>query len=254
MIHPIILAAGKGTRMKWKHPKVLYEVGGKPMLRWVLEALATARDFEKPIIVIGHKGQQVRTRLGSGYQYVVQEELTGTGSAVRACMPLLEGRTDPVLILNGDHPFIRPRSLEAISELFERERPTLTLFTTAVSNFEDWRSAFLHFGRIVRDTNGAFTRIVEYKEASQAERSIREVNPGIYCVERPWLINTLPQIKPNPTTGEYHLTDLIHIAKVAGKRILTLPLSPREALGINSQEDAARAEEFFQGIKSVRIT
>ena len=246
MIQPVILAAGKGTRMRSELPKVLIEISGKPLLSWILDALRGTKSYEAPIIVVNPDVKEVvRSCVGTEPQLIVQENPSGTASGVSICMDELKKRGDPVLVLYGDHPFIKSKSLEAIAELFLRERPTLALFTTTVPDFEGWRKAFWHFGKIVRASDGSLSEIVEYKNAKEEQRGILELNPAVYCIDLKWLESALPRVTPNSVTGEYYLTDLIFIAKLENRKVLTCALSPEESLGLNSPEDVTLAETAF---------
>lgn len=246
MLQPIILAAGKGTRMHSSLPKVLHEVSGIPMLLLVLGALKKAKNVHPPLIVIGQGAEEIRMRCGNEYTYVIQQNITGTASAVSECILHLKSGTGPVLILYGDHPLIRPESIEKMNATFEKEKPTLALFTTVVPDFNGWRASFSHFGRIVRSADGSVEKIVEYKDANEMGRGIREVNPGVYCVERNWLMKILPRIKPSPITGEYYLTDIVSLATLDAVKVVTVPLPPEEALGVNTQNDILNAEELLR--------
>ena len=252
MIQPVILAAGKGTRMRSPIPKVLHTVAGKPMIQWVLEALSKTEDFKKPFIVVNPNGEAaIREVVGESGHLIIQENTDGPGAAIVACMSELLKSTDPVLILYGDHPFITGNSLKAIAELFLRGRPTIAMFTTTLPDFADWRESFLHFGRVIRKEDGLLEKIVEYKNATQDERAVREVNPGDYCIDVRWLAKALPKIRPNPVTHEYYITDLIEIAVTDGVPILTTPLSPEESLGLNSPEDIKRAEKVLKNTTQI---
>lgn len=245
MIQPIILAAGKGMRMESSLPKALHKVRGKTMLERVFQAVHNTKNCKPPLVVVGHGAEEIRARLGPAYQYILQTEITGTASAVLACVPYITEDTRSILILYGDHPLISSGVIGQMVGIFEKEKPILALFTATIPDFLDWRAGFLYFGRVARDINGNVEKIVEYKEVTESERAIREINPAIYCVEKEWLMTTLSRITPSRATGEYYLTDIVALAHGDGVKIITVPMPPEEALGVNTREDIARAELFF---------
>ncbi len=240
-IQPVILAAGKGTRMKSELPKPLFPLAGKAMIRYVIETLQAAEDVLPPIIVVGHQGDLIKKELGDKYRYAEQTELSGTATAVKAALPLLDDQT-PALVLYGDNPFITTESINRIRDAFMTARPTLAMFSVALPDYDDWRALFKAFGRVKRDLKGQVTGIVEYKNASEAEREIKEVTPGGNCYDTKWLKDALVRTKPNEQTGEYYLTDLAGMAILDGREVQTVPLPPLEAIGINSIEDAEHAK------------
>lgn len=246
MIQPIILAAGKGTRMRSAHPKTLYEVAGKPMLQHILDAVKTVSACVPPIIVVGHGKEEVVSYVDGRYVCVEQPKLSGTASAVRIALPHISKKTDAILVLYGDHPFIQKESLQRMADLFEKEQPVLVQSFLNIPDFEGEREIFRSFGRLVRDADGLLQKIVEYKNASPEEREIREVNSGICAIDVAWLAEALPQIQANPLTGEYYLTELVSLACDAGKKITTAEVSLQDALGVNSPEDAQRALQITQ--------
>ncbi len=242
MLQPIILAAGKGTRMQTEKPKALFPIQGKPMIDWLLDTLAQVPSTKSPLIVIGHGGEHIRAHLGDRYTYVMQTELTGPATAVKTCIPIFLTQADPALILYGDNPFITKESIERAEALFTATNATLIFGSVTVPHFENEYASYLRFGRVTRDAAGDVERIVEYKNADDAERAITEVNSGMYCVDPAWLASALQQIQPNPVSGEYYLTDIVELARGEGRRIVTASLAPREGLGINSIEDAVCAQ------------
>lgn len=228
--------------MESSSPKTLRKVRGKTMLERVFQAVHNAKNCKPPFVVVGHGAEEIRAMFGSAYQYILQTEITGTASAVLACMPYITEDTRSILILYGDHPLISSRAIGQMIGIFEKEKPVLALFTTTVPDFLDWRASFLYFGRVARDINGNVKKIVEYKEATESERAIREINPAIYCVEKKWLMTILSRITPSKATGEYYLTDIVALARGDGVKIVTVPMLPEEALGVNTREDITRAE------------
>lgn len=239
-MQPLILAAGKGTRMRSELPKTLFSIDGMPMLGHIIGTVCEVPELAQPIVVVGYGAEDVKEYLGNTYQYAHQVELNGTGSAVAAALPLLP-KEGYVLVLYGDQPFIASETLEAIVALCAVHKPTFVQSTVVLPDFDGWRSVFNSYGRIVRDSDGRIHRMVEYKNATDEERAITEVNPGLIAVEARWLHEAIPLIQPNAVNGEYYLTDLLALAREQGKRIETVGLSATEALGINSPEDAEHA-------------
>lgn len=240
MIQPIILAAGKGTRMKSDLPKVLHELGEKTFLRHVVDAVFAAEKLSNPLIVVGEHENQIKDAIGDSHGYVRQDVQRGTAHAVKICEPHLKNKANSIIVLYGDHPLITSKSLDKIAEHHLENNPAITFFTTTVPSFEGWYSAFSSFGRIERSNDSV--KIIEKKDAIPEQLQITELNPGIYCFNAEWLWSSLPQIKPNNAAGEYYLTDLIALAVKHKKPIKTLYLPPEEALGINTPEDLKVAE------------
>ncbi len=236
-MQPIILAAGKGTRMRSALPKTLFKIEGKPMLDHILETVASVPELAQPIIVVGHGSEDIKAHLGGSFTFAHQAELNGTGGAVKVTLPHLP-KKGYVFILYGDQPFMRPDTLEAMVKLCSEKQPTLVQSTVFLPDFKDWRVVFNAYGRIIRGRNGTIEKIVEYKSASEEERAVTEVNPGIVAIDAAWLHEAIHRITANPVTGEYYLTEILAIAKAEGKTVETLSFSASEALGINSPEDA----------------
>jgi bifunctional UDP-N-acetylglucosamine pyrophosphorylase/glucosamine-1-phosphate N-acetyltransferase len=241
MIQPIILAAGKGTRLKSENPKAIFPLLGKPMIHRVIDALRDIPQTKTSLVVVGYQADKVRSALGPDIQTVEQTELTGSATAVRVCMPHLDP-TDAVLIMNADQPLMTRATFQNLTEVFHQNPSALVIATAQVGDFDGWRSPFISYGRIIRSENGAIEKNTEYKVANEAERAITEVNVGLYCVPVSWLAEVITDIKANPVTGEYYLTEIMDLARREGKQIISVSIPPAEALGINSQEDALHAE------------
>jgi len=243
MLQPIILAAGKGTRMQSDLPKALHTLEGKPFITWVIDAIEKSGVCKPPIIVVGFGASMVQDALGLKYTYVYQKELSGTATAVKEALPHVGD--EPVLVLYCDQPFVSPDTIVKAHTLFAAENtPTLGIGTACVADFDGWRAGFMRFGRIVRDSEDIPERIVEYKEATEEERTIAEVNAGMCVVDAEWLKDALHRIEPAPVSGEYYLTELLGIARGDNKRVAVIDQSPEEAFGINSQEERTQAMSF----------
>lgn len=236
-IQIIILAAGHGKRMNNAElPKVLVPLQGKPMVARLLESIAASGVCERPLLVVGQKAEMVRAALGDAYDYVFQEDQLGTGHAVSVTRSVLEGRVPDVMVLYGDHPLVTAETIRKLSEVHHASGSVLTMATVQVSDFDDWRAGFADFGRIVRDSAGNITAIVEKRDATPEQLAIREINPGYYCFSSEWLWKNLEHLQNNNAQKEYYLTDLIGIACSQHLPIASVVIDSREALGVNTAE------------------
>jgi bifunctional UDP-N-acetylglucosamine pyrophosphorylase/glucosamine-1-phosphate N-acetyltransferase len=230
----VILAAGQGKRMQSDLPKVLHKVAGRPMVEYSLEA-ATAATKEKPVIVVGHKADLVKSQIGHRADFVFQAQQLGTGHAVLQAEKLLKDQCRYVLVLSADMPLLSPETLQRLIAQ-QRSHPGPITITTIFSDNSHG------FGRVVRDRSGQVQAIVEEAVATLDELLIRELNVGVYCFDADWLWKALHQIQMSPK-GEYFLTDLVAIAVSNGLEVQALTLDdPAEALGINTQEHLVEAE------------
>jgi bifunctional UDP-N-acetylglucosamine pyrophosphorylase/glucosamine-1-phosphate N-acetyltransferase len=233
----IVLAAGKGTRMKSPLPKVLYPVLGRPMIHWVIDALEKIGVTRK-ILVIGYEADLVKAELAhrSGIEFAIQEQQLGTGHAVQMAAPLLSSADPSVIVLAGDSPLVQPASLQRLLQRFESGGFDCLLGTLHKENP-------FGLGRIVRDTAGSFTKIVEQKDATDQEKQITEVNMSTYAFRTESLLWALLRLSNQNAQGEFYLTDCPAILRNAGNRVeATAVLEPCEALSINTQEEALLVE------------
>lgn len=233
----IVLAAGKGTRMKSPLPKVLYPVLGRPMIHWVIDALEKIGVTRK-ILVIGYEADLVKAELAhrSGIEFAIQEQQLGTGHAVQMAAPLLSSADPSVIVLAGDSPLVQPASLQRLLQRFESGGFDCLLGTLHKENP-------FGLGRIVRDTAGSFTKIVEQKDATDQEKQITEVNMSTYAFRTESLLWALLRLSNQNAQGEFYLTDCPAILRNAGNRAeATAVLEPCEALSINTQEEALLVE------------
>lgn len=240
----VLLAAGKGKRMQSDLPKVLAPINGKPLIRFTLDAVEESGVDNHPIIVIGYKSEEVIKELGSSFQYVKQEEPLGSGHAVSKAREAIIGKADNVIVLYGDHPLIKGETINSLRNLHTEESPTITMMTAMLPDFDDWRSVFKSFGRVVRDGNNV-KAIVESKDATEEELKICEVNPGYYCFDSEWLWKNLERIDNKNAAGEYYLTDLVKIAIGNGEEVLSAEIDPKEAVGVNTREELKIAEKLL---------
>jgi bifunctional UDP-N-acetylglucosamine pyrophosphorylase/glucosamine-1-phosphate N-acetyltransferase len=234
----VILAAGQGTRMKSKLPKVLHPIAGQPMIQYVLDAVEDLVEG-KAVLVVGHGAELVRQRLGDALSYVVQEEQLGTGHAVMQTREELEGHADSLLVLYGDMPLLCPATLRSLVDAHEAKRASISMLTCIYDDS-------MGFGRIVRDDEGQVLSIVEESDASPEQLAIKELNCGIYCFDAVWLWEHLPRL-PLSAGGEYYLTDLVQMAVAEGRSVEAIVVDdPMEALGINDRLHLARVESVVR--------
>jgi bifunctional UDP-N-acetylglucosamine pyrophosphorylase/glucosamine-1-phosphate N-acetyltransferase len=237
----IILAAGHGKRIKSKKAKVLHEICGRPMIRYVVNA-ARGAGARTIIIVVGYAADQVRQCFSDepDILFVTQTEQLGTGHAVKVCSSLLADYRGPALVLVGDEPLLRPQPL---ADLLSRQEidSAVCLLGTAIIDEP------LGFGRIHRDPAGHFLRIIEERDCNSEERAIREVNPSCYVFQLPKLWHALDQIGTNNSQGEYYLTDAPEHLMAMGYRVIALNvLRADDVLGINTRQHLALAGAIMQ--------
>ena len=232
----VILAAGKSKRMGVDIPKVLLPIGERPMIFHLLEMVEKTGIDPRPVIVIGNGAESVRHMLDSKYEYVVQDKQLGTGHAVLCAEKALRGKADAIVVLYGDHPCIQAETLRKLISLYEKDQPEITMATTMVDDFEDWRKPLYDFALIVRNSNGEITPNVDKKDATPEQLAIRELNPSFFCFKAEWLWENLKKIGNENSQKEYYLTDLVRIAIDQGKRVLTVDVNPLETLGVNTPE------------------
>ncbi|MBI5887958.1 MAG: bifunctional UDP-N-acetylglucosamine diphosphorylase/glucosamine-1-phosphate N-acetyltransferase GlmU [Deltaproteobacteria bacterium] len=236
----IILAAGKGTRMKSAMPKVLHECAGLPMLSYPVKALKDA-GVKKIIVVVGHSKDDVIERFRSEkITFVEQKEQLGTGHAVMCAMKALRGFKGGVLILSGDVPLITVETLKALKNLHCKGSKILSLITAVPVNPAG-------YGRIVRDENNAVIGVVEDKDASSGQKKIREINTGIYLISSGFLFANIKKIGSANAQKEYYLPDLVRLAVKGGSNVKALTLlDPEEAMGINNRVELAKASAIMR--------
>jgi bifunctional UDP-N-acetylglucosamine pyrophosphorylase/glucosamine-1-phosphate N-acetyltransferase len=237
----VILAAGFGTRMKSALPKVMHPLLGRPLVDWAVRAVQPLLDAP-PVLVVGHGREQVQQLLGDRCQYVVQEELLGTGHAVWQAEQKLRGAADVVLVTYGDMPLLRTATLEQLLAHFARARTTAN---PAIAMLTVTRDDPQGFGRIVRDDAGAIVAIVEEADCTPQQKLIRELNPGVYCFDAAWLWDNLPRLTVS-AKGEYYLTDLVGMAVAQGRAVVTAPAPTAEVDGVNTRIHLAQAGVVLQ--------
>jgi bifunctional UDP-N-acetylglucosamine pyrophosphorylase/glucosamine-1-phosphate N-acetyltransferase len=237
----IVLAAGKGTRMKSDLVKVLHPLLGVPMLSYPVELSLNDIKTEKTILVVGYQADKIKEKFKDPrIHFVLQEEQLGTGHAVLQALPFLQSFNGTVLILCGDVPLVKMETLRSFIDTFWRNESNLSVLTAVVENPSG-------YGRIIRGPTGWLERIVEEKDSSEEEKLIREINTGIFCIKAPFLIDSLKEIGQENAQGEYYLTDLVEIGRKRGVRCSAHMVSdPIEVMGINTRIDLATAEEVLR--------
>ena len=231
----VLLAAGQGTRMKSRLPKVLHPLCGKPMLWYALQAVMQA-STEKPVVIVGYGGEQVKAYVADQANCATQEPQLGTAHAALQAEPLLKGKADTVIITYADMPLLRGDTFQRLVETQRSNTGPLTLLTVMT---DDPRG----FGRIVRKPDGTVQAIVEEYVATPEQLAIRELNVGAYCFKADWLWDAVHRIQKNPRKGEYYLTDIVELAakdQLPVQAVLHEDLP--ETIGINTRAHLAEAE------------
>lgn len=238
-LRAVILAAGKGTRMRSKLPKVLHKVGGKPMLQHVLDAADAAGAAEK-IVIVGHEAELVEAMVGEQGKIVLQAEQLGTGHAVMQTQDALADFKGTVMILCGDTPLLDGAELKKFYEAHVQSGAAATVLTAHMDNP-------FGYGRIVRDSEGNVQGIVEEKDADAQQKLIKEVNTGIYCLECPLMFEVLSTLTCDNAQGEYYLTDVLTKLNAAGRKVGGVVTEDSDmVMGINSRRQLAEAESVMR--------
>ncbi|HEY0379407.1 MAG TPA: bifunctional UDP-N-acetylglucosamine diphosphorylase/glucosamine-1-phosphate N-acetyltransferase GlmU [Pyrinomonadaceae bacterium] len=243
----LILAAGLGTRMRSRTAKVLHELGGRPLIAHVARAAAALTS--RPVhVVVGHQAElvakAVREELGEhGAAFVTQAEQRGTGDAVMVAREAFADSSSTLLVLSGDVPLVRAETLGALIQQHRTHRGRGAACTMLTVKLEDPTG----YGRIARDEDGRFLKIVEQKDATPEERQIKEINAGIYCFETPALFSALERVRPANAQGEYYLTDVPGILRADGEDVsIFLHADAREVSGINTRVELAEFERILR--------
>ncbi|MDU3275767.1 MAG: NTP transferase domain-containing protein, partial [Veillonella sp.] len=238
-IASLILAAGKGTRMKSKLPKVLHKVGGKAMVERVLEtvqSIGTNRD----VVIVGFGGDAVQNYLGNRTEFVRQEEQNGTGHAVKMAQPVLGNYDGTILLLCGDTPLVTKESLEALLEEHKNSGAAATILTAHMPDPTG-------YGRIIRNEAGSVVRIVEQKDGKPEELAVQEVNTGMYAFDSKKLWPCLDQLSDDNAQGELYITDVVGILVNGGDKVSAYMTKDfEESLGVNSRLQLAEAEAILK--------
>lgn len=237
----VILAAGKSTRMKSDLPKVLHEVCGRVMLRYVVDACREA-GVDRIVVVVGHGKEEVIKRFSDqdDIVWVEQKEQKGTGHAVLCCREALSGFAGSVLVIAGDMPLVRRETLASLLEARKEFGHAVTIATTTLADPKG-------YGRIIRDAYGNLEAIVEDRDCTIEQRAITEVNPSYYCFDCKHMFAALDKVRPNNAKGEYYITDAVAILKTSGAGASAIQAVPAEdAMGVNSRLDLAAVARAMQ--------
>ena len=235
----VILAAGKGTRMNSDLPKVIHKCDGHPMVHYVIEAAkdAGARDV---CVIVGYKALETKNAIYDVVDYRIQREQLGTGHAVKCASDFI-GTEGDVIVLCGDTPLIKGETLARLVELHKKLANGVTVLSAVVEDSTG-------YGRIVRDEQNGFVKIVEQKDATEEEKQIKEINSGMYIFNAEALAASLELLNNNNAAGEYYLTDTIALIKKIGLRVSAMPLKGEDVndiMGVNTQEQLKKAEEIM---------
>jgi bifunctional UDP-N-acetylglucosamine pyrophosphorylase/glucosamine-1-phosphate N-acetyltransferase len=235
----LILAAGKGKRMKSEKSKVLHEINGKSIIEYVVDAL-DIDEIERIGVIVSEKNiDELSLHLGNRTDFIIQKEQLGTGHAVLSAEGWLSGFVGRIVVVVGDAPFLKKETIRNLLTTFVRQESACVLLSAI---FDEPPA----YGRVVRGKNGALIKIVEEKDASEDEKKIREVSSSHYCFDKEKLFSALKQINNENVQGEYYLPDVIEIFIRNGEevKVLTVP-DPMITFGINSQEDLLMAERMM---------
>jgi bifunctional UDP-N-acetylglucosamine pyrophosphorylase/glucosamine-1-phosphate N-acetyltransferase len=237
--YAIILAAGKGTRMKSKLYKVLHPVAGKPMVEHILERTLETHPAEI-VTIVGHGAEMVKDQLGTRSEYALQAEQLGTGHAVVQAATFLADKEGTTLVISGDTPLLTSKTLNDLLAYHDAQGASGTILT---ANADDPTG----YGRIIRDVDGNVEKIVEQKDATRGEAAVKEINTGTYCFDNKAMFEALTKVNTNNAQGEYYLTDIIEILKDEGKIVGAYQtLDFNESLGVNDRVALARASDLMK--------
>ncbi|CEG29549.1 bifunctional UDP-N-acetylglucosamine diphosphorylase/glucosamine-1-phosphate N-acetyltransferase GlmU [Bacillus sp. B-jedd] len=235
----VILAAGQGTRMKSKLYKVLHPVCGKPMVEHVVDEISKL-SITDIVTIVGHGAEKVQAQLGARSKYALQEQQLGTAHAVMQAADELSGLEGVTLVVCGDTPLIRAETMEALFRHHSEQSAKATILTARMENPAG-------YGRVVRNAAGHVEKIVEHKDASEAERAITEINTGTYCFDNKALFSALNNVSNENSQGEYYLPDVIEILKNQGETVSAyLTETPEETLGVNDRVALSEAERIMR--------
>ena len=242
MIKSVILAAGKGTRMKSKTPKVLHQIFDKTLVGYVIDAVNNTGLIDESFVIVGHQAERVEEYIKSNYtnaKTVLQSPQLGTGHAVSMVCPYLEDFKGEVVILCGDTPLITSETLKKFIEYHKSVNSDITVMSAVFENPTN-------YGRIIRNSDNSLNSIVEEKDATEEQKKIKEVNAGIYCLNWEKIKPAFSELKTNNAQGEYYLTDIIEWGNKNGLRVNANPLENNEEIfGINSKLHLAQASKIM---------
>ena len=242
-LNVLVMAAGLGTRMKSNRAKVLHELGGSPLIAHVVRA-AQALEPQAILVVVGHQAEEVEkaavAEVGDLARFVTQAQQRGTGDAVESARSALENSDSLVLILSGDVPMIKTETLRKLIEHHNNAGAACTILSVRLENPAG-------YGRIIRDQNDSFQKIVEHRDATEEQRLVKEINSGIYCFDAKELYRALRKVEPANDQGEYYLTDVAEIILASGATVsVYVHGDSREVFGINTRAELAEFENLIR--------
>lgn len=235
----VVLAAGLGTRMKSNTHKVLHRIGGKPMVEHIVDVLEQL-GVDHIVVIVGKGAEEVQAYLGDRVRYALQKEQLGTAHAVRQAEPLIGEISGTTLVINGDNPLITVETYRHFLDDFARKQGAAAMLTAVPESPTG-------YGRVLRSVNGDVERVVEEKDANEAERKIREINTGTFCFDNRKLFAALKKVNNNNTQGEYYLPDVLTILRGQGEKVSAFCVTDAsETVGINNRIQLAEAEAIFR--------
>jgi len=244
-----IMAAGKGTRLKSKHPKVLHQVGGKPLLAHVIAAAQQILPVRDIYVIVGHEADKVRDSVQqTGVQFVVQEPQRGTGHALMCAAPALK-KYDQVIVLSGDAPLITTDTITRLRDFHQQKKAAMTILSAELENPKG-------YGRLIRESgrNGDVKAVVEEKSATPAQRKIREINSGFYAFSSKPLFENIERLKTDNPHGEYYLTDMAAVLRKAKQRVAAIQTeNPSEILGSNTRAEMVDLDRKMRLEKCLKL-
>lgn len=229
--------------MNSEHPKVLTKLAGRTFLDRVLEAVIPI--CPRPTIVVGYRAQEVITATHNTYTYALQQEQLGTAHAVICAKEGIAQDVDTLMVLNGDHPLVSPETINNLLSSHKASGAAVTIGSTIVPHFDKDFIVFADFGRVIRNNDDHVQGIVETKDASDAQKNIKEVNLNYYCFQPQWLWDHIGLITNNNKAQEYYLTDIVKIASEQGTPVNSFVIeNPVEGMGVNSAQQLAIVEKY----------
>jgi len=237
----VILAAGKGTRMKSDRAKVLHELNARPMIQYVVQTALTIAPADQVHVVVGHQAGEVQQAVTRNFNtgFVVQAEQLGTGHAVQCALPYLAAKIEHVVILCGDVPLLTPATVKGLLNRHVQSRNDITVLAVQLTDPTG-------YGRVLFDEGGRMAGIVEEADADEHQKKINLINSGIYCVRKTILDDVLGQVKADNAQQEFYLTDIIGIGDRRGLQLgVEIGENAREVMGINTRSELERAEQLL---------
>jgi bifunctional UDP-N-acetylglucosamine pyrophosphorylase / glucosamine-1-phosphate N-acetyltransferase len=244
-----IMAAGKGTRLNSKHPKVLHQVGGKPLLAHVIAAASQVVSPKNIYVIVGHEGDKVRGSVQqTGVQFVLQEPQRGTGHALMCAEPALK-KYDQVIVLSGDAPLITAETIAKLRDFHQTKKPAMTILSARLENPTG-------YGRIIRDSgrSGDVKAVIEEKSCTPVQRKIREINSGFYVFSTKPLFENIERLKTDNPHGEYYLTDMAAVLRKAKQGVAAIETqNPAEILGSNTRAEIVDLDRKMRLKKCLKL-